>query len=703
MKPVTGATPLIAIDAIAVDTETTGLDASKARIVQVGAVGIAGGRVSPDAVLDRLVNPGEPIPPVVSKIHGIDDAMVAGAPGFPAVWAELGDFTAGRILLGHSIGFDLAVLERECRRAKLPWEKPRSLCVRLLGTVAKPDLPDHSLETLASWLGVHIEGRHSALGDARAAADIFLALLPKLHERGIRTLAEAERALLGLSGELESGHRAGWAEPVSAPGAPAFRSVDPYAYRHRVGDLMSSPPIVVKSDLPARRAIALMVERKISSLFVSDRGVPARTMSEYGIITERDVMRRLANDGEAALAHAVGSFASRPVASIRAAAFSYRAISRMDRLKIRHLAVRDDDGALAGVVSARDLLKLRARSAINLDDTIEEARSAADMAAAWSTLPGVARSLLAEEVDARTVAEIISEELCAVTRRAAVLAEGEMEAEGRGKPPSAYAVLVLGSGGRGESLLAADQDNAIVFAEGEAGGEVDLWFAALGEKLATILDGSGVPYCKGGVMAKNAAFRGSLELWTSRIEDWVRRSRPEDLLNVDIAYDMRPVHGDLALGRRLFEQAYERAQAAPDFAKQLGARVSSGNPLTLFGGFNLDKGRFDLKMYGLFPIVATARTLAIRHGIRKRSTLERLQGLIALDIGGDADMTAMVKAHELLFGLLLNQQSRDLYEGTPVSNRIEIAAVSREQRGELKSVLKRLQSAPALVQDLMFG
>ena len=75
----------------------------------------------------------------------------------------------------------------------------------------------------------------------------------------------------------------------------------------------------------------------------------------------------------------------------------------------------------------------------------------------------MARSLLAEEFDGRVVAEIISDELCAVTRRAAVLAEREMQNEGRGRPPCRYAVLVLGSGGRGESLLAVDQDNAIVY------------------------------------------------------------------------------------------------------------------------------------------------------------------------------------------------------------------------------------------------
>lgn len=702
LKPATGATPLIAIAAAAVDTETTGPDATKARVIQIGAIGIAHGKVVRQPRFDLLIDPGEAIPSEASLVHGITDGDVDGAGSFPDAWAQFQEFVGDRILVGHSIGFDLAVLERECRRAGLPWKKPRALCVRLLATLANPNLADHSLETIAAWLRLEIAGRHSALGDAIAAGDIFAGLIPKLRKRNIRTLGEAEVACLALSDALEAGHRAGWAEPVSRPQAPAFQPVDPYAYRHRVGSLMSSPPVVVKSTKPTRQVINLMVKRKISSVLVSDRGTPDRPIEEYGIVTERDLLRRISSDAERAFDMPVGSIATRPLISIRAAAFAYRAIGRMDRLKVRHLAVHDG-GVLVGVLSARDLLRLRAAAAIDLDDTIEHAKDAAELAATWSMLPGVVRSLIGEAIDPRAVAEIISDELCSLTRRAAVLAEQQMQIEGHGPPPCAYAVLVLGSGGRGESLIAPDQDNAIVFADGEPGGAEDSWFKKLGTKLADILDISGVPYCKGGVMAANAAFRGSLDTWKGRVEDWVRRLRPEDLLNVDIVYDLRPVYGDTTLAAQFIEYAYDRGHAEPVFAKLLGEQMTTGNPFTVFGGFQLENGRLDIKKYGLFPIVATARTLAIRHGIRERSTRARLDRLIAQDIGGERDMKAMLAGHSMLIGLLLAQQTHDIYAGIPVSNRIEINALTREQQAELKSLIKRLQSAPDLVRDLMFA
>lgn len=703
MKTTAGATPLAALDGVAIDTETTSLDTSLARIVEIGAVALKDG-----AAFETLVDPGIAIPQRSSAVHGITDSQIAGAPRFMKAWNDFSTFAAGRVLIGYSIGYDLAILEREAERAGIPWIRPRTLCIRVLAALANSNLPDASLDMIAVWLGVDIKGRHRAPGDARAAADIFQALLPRLQERGIRTLAEAERASAAMTQQLESHQRAGWSDPVTrpaaSPGPAALRAIDPFAYRHRVGDIMSAPPIVVSAATTTRDVIALMVERRVSSVLVAEDGAAGRPVADYGIVTERDMMRRMAADGAAAFEAEVGAFASRPLASIRAAAFVYRAMGRMGRLRIRHLAVRDEAGGLVGIVSARDLLKLRGGSAINLNDAIEDARSAEDMAAAWALLPSVAEALIGEGIDARLIAGVVSEELRAMTRRAAVLAERAMEGKGLGGPPSPFAVLVLGSGGRGESLMAADQDNAIVFAEGDPDGPQDRWFAAMAEEMAAILDGAGIPFCKGGVMAKNPLWRGSLATWHTRIADWINRSRPEDLLNVDIFFDLMPVHGELSLGQTLFDQAYAAGHAQKLFAKLLGEQVASlSSPFTLFGGLQTEDGRIDLKRFGLFPIVAAARTLSIRHDVRARSTRERLEGLIALGIGGEADMTAILQGHALILSLMLAQQSADLHSGIKVSNRVETAGLSRTQAAALKAALKQVQIVPDLVRDLMFG
>ena len=78
--------------------------------------------------------------------------------------------------------------------------KPRGfLTCAILRNCSSPDLPDLSLETLAAWLGVVVVERHRALADAKLAAEVFLALLPRLRENSIRTLAEAEDACRKLA------------------------------------------------------------------------------------------------------------------------------------------------------------------------------------------------------------------------------------------------------------------------------------------------------------------------------------------------------------------------------------------------------------------------------------------------------------------------------------------------------------------------
>jgi DNA polymerase-3 subunit epsilon len=173
------------------DSETTGLDVMEDRIVSVGAVLVNGGHVAPGLNLDRLVNPAMPIPPRSTAIHGITDEMVADAPPFAQVWQELQSVFAERVVIGHNIGFDLAVLKREAERADLSWQTPKFLDTLRLVVGLFPDWQDLNLETIAGHLGVDVQGRHTALGDALVTAEIWARLQPILEEAKVVTLGDA--------------------------------------------------------------------------------------------------------------------------------------------------------------------------------------------------------------------------------------------------------------------------------------------------------------------------------------------------------------------------------------------------------------------------------------------------------------------------------------------------------------------------------
>jgi hypothetical protein len=112
---------------------------------------------------------------------------------------------------------------------------------------------------------------------------------------------------------------------------------------------------------------------------------------DIAIITERDVLRALSEQGAAALTRPVAQFANKPLIAVPAAAFVYLALARMSRLKLRHLGVEDENGEICGVVTSRDLLRLRAQEASMLGDALDLADDVPTLAAAWARLPRAVR------------------------------------------------------------------------------------------------------------------------------------------------------------------------------------------------------------------------------------------------------------------------------------------------------------------------
>lgn len=182
--PFSSATPLGALPVVSLDLETTGLEAARDRIVSIGAVRVQDGHVFTGSSLDLLVRPGIPIPERSFRVHGIGDELVAGAPALSDLWEQLTRFCEGCVIVGHQIGFDLAVLAAEAKRHDLP-----AITLPALDTMAlfRHIAPDErgGLDSAAEAMGLSVFGRHTALGDAIVTAELFNAMVPELRQRGI--------------------------------------------------------------------------------------------------------------------------------------------------------------------------------------------------------------------------------------------------------------------------------------------------------------------------------------------------------------------------------------------------------------------------------------------------------------------------------------------------------------------------------------
>lgn len=686
------ATPLIALDAISFDLNTTGDDAAKARITRIGLARIKKGKLVPMAQSLRLAVPGEAPLPDEAEFNGLGRLKRDTYPSLEKVLDAFEAYVGKSLLVGHNVAFDMGVLRTEYERLERRWPGFNAIDVKRLARLVAPELLNDALPTYCKWLELPCSDLGSAGATAMATARIFESLVPRLREKNIRTLAEAAAASREMM-ERELGN----SEPPSVPlfaDTHRIAQLDSYPYSHSVSEVMTTPQFIA-GDKTVQDAMAMMIEKRISSIFVKNG------TGETGIVTERDLLWAIAERGAGALGDRLAKIMSKPVASVDADAFLYRAIARIEKLRIRHLAVTDAAGEVIGALTPRDLLHQRATAALVLGEDIDGADNSADLGAAWGRLTHVSRSLQSEDIEPRRIANVISAELCAATRRASELAEKSMAADGWGKPPCRYSVLVMGSAGRGESLLAADQDNAIVFEAGEPGGSEDRWFEELGTRMAATLDEAGIPLCKGGVMAKNAAWRHSVEGWHQLINSWVRRQRPEDLLNVDIFFDGIPVHGDRALGDEIRDYAITLGNKAPDFQALLteNARKWSA-PFTLIGGFRTEEGgRLDLKKFGLMPIFTVARVLSIKHMIKDRSTPGRFGAVAAKGIGSADDIAGIVEAHKTILGAMLAQQLADAERGIALSTKVSITRLDGDQRSALKKAINEVRTAIDLVSE----
>lgn len=466
--------------------------------------------------------------------------------------------------------------------------------------------------------------------------------------------------------------------------------IDGFPYRHRVANVMVSPLVTVARTASLEDAARVMTDKGVSSVLVDGE--------ETGIVTERDVVKAVARHGARVLAEPVGGIAIRPVHGVPADTFIYVALGRMTRLGVRHLLAFDGAGHPVGMVTARALLKLRAGRALALGDEIAVARGALDLRRVRDALPALAEGLLADGLGARAIAAVISAVHRDMTGRAAELGAEALEADGRGPAPAPWCCLVLGSVGRGDSLLAADQDNALI----HGGAEGEPWFAALGERIAATLDAAGLPLCQGGIMAARPAWRHTLPGWRDRIARWVARAECETLLAVDIFFDFVPVAGDARLAATLRAEATTAARA-PMLLTMLAHELTGfAPPIGLFGRIKTEQGRVDLKLNGLHPIVAAARVLALRHGIAETTTAARLERAHAAGAIPESDLVPIGATHEFLMRLVLEQQIADLAAGHAPGTKVAVGALSPYRIGQLKDALRQAAAFADGIKDVVF-
>ena len=176
--------PLADVTFVVLDLETTGGSAETCEITEVGAVKVRGGDVL--GTFQTLVNPGVDIPPSITFLTGITEAMVLPAPPIAEVLEPFVRFIEDAVIVGHNVRFDMSFLAAAMDRHG--WPRFTNVVVDTCGLarrLIRDEVPNCRLQTLAQHLGARHRPSHRALDDSLATTDVFHALLERAGTLGV--------------------------------------------------------------------------------------------------------------------------------------------------------------------------------------------------------------------------------------------------------------------------------------------------------------------------------------------------------------------------------------------------------------------------------------------------------------------------------------------------------------------------------------
>ena len=182
-----------------IDTETTGGNPAKDRIMEIAIIVHDGEKVVEE--FTTLINPRVPIAPFIRSLTGINEKMLENAPSFEEVAEKIQSLTKENIFVAHNAGFDYGVLRNEFRRMGIRFQC-KQLCTVKLSRKILPGYDSYSLGKLCRSLGIVLEGRHRAYGDAAATALLFDKLLKEDKEDVITAMTETEYEEIELTPNL---------------------------------------------------------------------------------------------------------------------------------------------------------------------------------------------------------------------------------------------------------------------------------------------------------------------------------------------------------------------------------------------------------------------------------------------------------------------------------------------------------------------
>ncbi|MEO1201729.1 MAG: putative nucleotidyltransferase substrate binding domain-containing protein [Pseudomonadota bacterium] len=457
----------------------------------------------------------------------------------------------------------------------------------------------------------------------------------------------------------------------------------------RVGDLMTAEPLTIAESCTVQEAALLMRDRDVSCVLVT------RDDALTGILTSGDLGRRVVADGLSVKTPVVEVMTAAPL-TLGSDALGYDALVAMTERGVVHLPVVDR-GALSGIITASNLVRRQALSALYIIGDIEQHERFEDLATSVAKLPELLVQLVGSGASAHNVARIITSIADALTRRLVVLAQRQL-----GAAPVPWLWLACGSQGRMEQTGVSDQDNCLILDDGYDEAVHGPYFEKLAAFVSDGLAACGYYYCPGEMMATTLRWRQPLAVWRHYFRGWIAKPDPMAQMLASVMFDLRPIAGHDDLFAGLQRETLDAAKKNSIFRAHMAANsLKHQPPLGLFRGFALirsgdHKDTVDLKHNGIVPIVDLARLYALEASIEEVGTRDRLMAAREAGVLSESGAEDLIDSFDLIATMRLRHQADLVRAGKKPDNFMAPDQLSALERNHLKDafgVIKTLQSA----------
>jgi CBS domain-containing protein len=473
----------------------------------------------------------------------------------------------------------------------------------------------------------------------------------------------------------------------------SLRRVEAFPYSEDIRSSMISPVYICSPDEAIKKVVKDMSRRGISSVIVAnDEREPV------GILTERDILNRIvAADGIDINTVPVSRVMTPDPVTMSPEDTIYRALSVLSRYGIKHLPITEE-GRVEGIVTLRQLLKLRHPEPMMLISSVQEASSVHDLREIKEKIPALVASKLSVGIDAYEIVKMLSLINQDIHRKALELSLRDV-----GVPPLKFCLLVTGSHGRMENLLTPDQDHAMVIEDHEEYHDHDGYFMTLTKTLSDALTEIGYAFCPGYIMSMNPTWRKSLSEWKTQIHYWFETQGSNLVRYVTLLFDAYPVYGDRELFRELSDFSFNKLRTHYEILNVLHEEERSHRvPVGFLGHFITEKegehrGEIEIKRSGLIFVVEGIRILSLLRSIRETSTVARIHKLVKQGNIHPDDGEYFEAAYQILLHHALETEVSKALAGEKIDTFMNPGDLSSREREMLKHAFKAVSSLRDLV------